>query len=321
MMKDLILTFIAVLYDAFYRRNKVLVLTIHRVGVTRGMPVSAVKQQLKYLAQNYKVEFSSRIDLASLSRKTAIITLDDCHEDVYEYIFPVVYDLGLPITICIPTDFFFHRKWLWFDKVLWGLDHIGLRKEIRVGTNLFRTDLTNSHKAILKHLKSMHTAERDMRINQMFSEIGVSIPTKPAEGFRPVRLSDMRKMIDTNLVEIASHSVSHPILTSLTEDELEAEVTSSKQELEVFCGQEISSFCYPNGLRGDFDTRTRKALIKAGYKLGFTSIEGLNFLDDIDLMQLNRLHIQSRVAVFKKMASGMLYTGLKRRGDSEIKSI
>ena len=79
----------------------------------------------------------------------------------------------------------------------------------------------------------------------------------------------------------------------------------TKEELEAFCGSSVVSFCYPNGEPGDFDSRTRSALADAGYRIGFTSLEGVNRPTGMDLLELKQIHGHSRYAVFRKLASGL----------------
>ena len=53
--------------------------------------------------------------------------------------------------------------------------------------------------------------------------------------------------LDPRVVTIGSHSMSHPILTSLTADETDAELRDSRVLLEKRLARPITLFCYPNG--------------------------------------------------------------------------
>jgi peptidoglycan/xylan/chitin deacetylase (PgdA/CDA1 family) len=61
---------------------------------------------------------------------------------------------------------------------------------------------------------------------------------------------------------IGSHTLSHPHLTQISDDELRAEVFDSKKSLEDVIGEEVRSFSYPYG---DYDDRVRNVVIEAGY--------------------------------------------------------
>lgn len=70
-------------------------------------------------------------------------------------------------------------------------------------------------------------------------------------------------------MEIGSHSVTHSDLTRVDDVALEREVTESRRQLEEHCGVPIRSFCYPFGR---FDPRSRRAVARAGYAVGRTTM-------------------------------------------------
>ncbi len=53
--------------------------------------------------------------------------------------------------------------------------------------------------------------------------------------------------LDPALVEIGSHTITHPLLSGLPRDETVHEVTSSRSELERRLGRAVDFFAYPNG--------------------------------------------------------------------------
>ena len=99
------------------------------------------------------------------------------------------------------------------------------------------------------------------------------------DGLRPRRLlsaAQLREM-QAHGADIGSHSLSHPWLPALTDDELRRELTDSKHRLEDLLGREVATFAYPYG---GVDQRVRAAVIAAGYKLAFTVQPGLNLCSD-----------------------------------------
>lgn len=69
------------------------------------------------------------------------------------------------------------------------------------------------------------------------------------------------------LVDIQSHTYTHPILTRLPDDVLQEELHNSKKELEALLDKKITSFSYPNG---DFSEREVEA-VKKEYETAFTT--------------------------------------------------
>ena len=78
-------------------------------------------------------------------------------------------------------------------------------------------------------------------------------------------------------VEFGSHSLTHPRLPGLTNEQLRREVTDSKRKLEDILGAEVVSFAYPFGAVND---RVRSAVAEAGYRLAFTADPGVNRAND-----------------------------------------
>jgi len=69
--------------------------------------------------------------------------------------------------------------------------------------------------------------------------------------------------------EIASHTITHPDLTTLDSTSLETELVDSKRRLEKDLGIRIVNFCYP---AGKYDDRVAEAVEAAGYR-GATTVD------------------------------------------------
>ncbi len=63
--------------------------------------------------------------------------------------------------------------------------------------------------------------------------------------------------------EIGSHSVTHPLLTTLPDEEALHEMAESRRMIESRLGVSARWFCYPSG---DHDTRIAKLVREAGYE-------------------------------------------------------
>lgn len=287
------------------RRRQCLVLTFHRVGRQSRIQRSHVEWYFRYLTRKYTVLRPSELCRGSGHKRVALVTVDDCHADVYETVFPVADRLRIPITVCVPTDFFFRNEWLWFDKVNWGVRKAKRHADVEVGDWRFATGSAEGVRNGLRYLKYERPERRDWLIDKVLSDLGILVPAQPVEEHRPVSKAEMTEMLASGLVELCAHTRTHPIMTCLSDEELRAEMELPKQELEAFCHQPILSFCYPNGHIGDFDKRTRRFVADAGYKIAFTSVEGLNRPQHMDPLELRRIHAHARYSVFLKVSSGL----------------
>lgn len=91
-------------------------------------------------------------------------------------------------------------------------------------------------------------------------------------------------------MEIGSHTMNHPILSSLTPQEIEYELAESKRLIEERVGVPVQFLCYPYG---DFDTRVRKIAQSLGYQGGVAIFEGVSLRKN-DLWALRRVVISCR---------------------------
>lgn len=75
--------------------------------------------------------------------------------------------------------------------------------------------------------------------------------------------NQLREMQKSGLITVASHTVNHLNMTTLSDAEIEREVTESKKVLEKELGISIDYFTYPEG---DFTERAKDKIKEAGYK-------------------------------------------------------
>ena len=88
--------------------------------------------------------------------------------------------------------------------------------------------------------------------------------------------------------EIASHSITHPDLTTLDPSALEHELVGSKQELQKDLGIRIINFCYP---AGQYNDEVKPAVEAAGYRGATTVNPGL--AEKSMPFELNRVRIDA----------------------------
>lgn len=78
--------------------------------------------------------------------------------------------------------------------------------------------------------------------------------------------------------EVEAHSMTHPALTGLTDEQLAYEVAGSKQALETALGRPVHFFAYPYG---NYDSRVIDAVAAAGYRGGIAAWGGTGWSPDL----------------------------------------
>ncbi len=105
--------------------------------------------------------------------------------------------------------------------------------------------------------------------------------------------------LDPGLITVGSHSLSHPILTSIDDAALEHEVRESRRVLEARLGRPVDLFCYPNGAQND---RVYTAVSRC-YRAAITTQYGF-VRPASDLHRMQRIPAASNLAL---MAWRMLW--------------
>jgi len=88
--------------------------------------------------------------------------------------------------------------------------------------------------------------------------------------------------------EIGAHTLTHPHLTNLDDDQLRSEIIDSKHKLEDLIGKEVASFSYPYG---DYDSRVLNAAIAAGYSNAVSTRLGI-ILEGTSLFEIPRVNVR-----------------------------
>ena len=91
-------------------------------------------------------------------------------------------------------------------------------------------------------------------------------------------------------IAIGSHTLSHPYLPTLDEEQARREIEDSRREIEAHIGRPVLHFCYPSG---DLSTRELNLVRQAGYAAAVSVAPGRNHAD-ADRFQLRRTEITDR---------------------------
>ena len=111
-------------------------------------------------------------------------------------------------------------------------------------------------------------------------------------------------------IEFGSHSLSHPKLPSLTEEQKWNEIFNSRKKIEDQFQFNVDFFCYPYGL---YDSETVEMVEKAGYKGACSNRPGANIKDETFLLKRTEISAHDTLFDFEKKIAGaydLLHQGL-----------
>lgn len=252
------------------RPRRFLILCYHRVNdhahpFFTGTPVALFRDQMEALRRHFTVlpltALTDRARLRDLPRNGVAVTFDDGYRDNYTNAFPVLRDLGLPATIFLTTDAIDGNALLWHDRVFDAF-HRTRKAEARA-----------SLAAVLARLRRSTPEERDLRIESLLEELEIEPGVAP--GWEKLTWQQVREMASHG-ISFGAHTLDHPILTFVGEEEARRQVRESKRRIETELGSKVTMFAYPNGGASDFDRSTQRIVEEEGLSLAVTTVSGGN---------------------------------------------
>ena len=267
-----------------------------------ALNVEGVRVQFEYLRRHFTVVPLQRIveQLAAgrkLDPRMVALTIDDGRRNCYEFLFPLLKEFELPATLFVVSSFIRGEDWIWTDKVLWLSEQPKPPAELSAG----------KAGGVFRELNRLRPDARNARIEAM-ARNALSIPATPPAKYSPCSWTELREMSDSGLVEIGSHTATHPILASITDQESWEELIRSKAQVEEGIGRTVKSFCFPNGMPGDFRQSQVRQVAEAGYACAVAAQPGLVPRGG-DRYQLPRIGMNRKVspAEIAKYVDGFAY--------------
>ena len=258
--------------------------------------------QVKHIKENYNaITFAQLIDSIDsgkkLPRNSIIITFDDGFADNYHNAFKILKRHQVPATIFISTGYIDQADTFWFnwlsrvvklnvgkkftiDDVNYVIEENQEKQEELLVTLL----ALNKNRANKDRLALLESLKKQLDFNDECDELAA-----------PMTWDEVREMSKGG-VEFGSHTVSHPILSQLTDEELHVEIVESKQKLEKELGIPIQTISYPEGMEYAYNQKVIDKVVEAGYEMGASYIPGVNKLASLETFQLKRMHIERYVS-------------------------
>lgn len=235
---------------------------------------------MAFVSKNFSVlplrEAVERLRLGCLPQRACCITFDDGYADNLTVALPILEKYRLPATVFIATGYLDGGRM--FNDIV--IDTIAL-------TNNSYLDLTEIG---LGTYSLTCLQERRTAINTILEQLKYRMPKqRNADVMRLQELTGCRQS-PTNImltseqvvelacrgVEIGGHTVIHPILTSLKDDEARHEISAGKRKLETIIGKPVTLFAYPNGRPyRDYTARHVAMVRELGFEAAVSTAHGV----------------------------------------------
>jgi peptidoglycan/xylan/chitin deacetylase (PgdA/CDA1 family) len=124
--------------------------------------------------------------------------------------------------------------------------------------------------AIMDALKVVHNAERLHALNLLSFTLEVVVPERPPRRFAPMSWDQVRSCAAMGAA-FGAHTVTHPILSQIGDEEVRHEIETSWHRLISETTAVTDVFCYPNGGPDDFTPATIRILEELGFSSAVTT--------------------------------------------------
>ena len=270
------------------------VLTYHRIAVPSETPsmdpllVSATPQtfreQMVHLVRRYHpVGLPEVLDAflrgAPLPPRAVHVTVDDAYRDFCEIAWPIMRELGIPVTVFVPTAYPGQpSRTFWWDRLHRALEQRPDRREA-------------ADRQLRAKLRSLPHDETEEYVDRACLEAG--LPPDAAPSLSSVlSWAELRQLAQQG-VDFGAHTRFHVALTQVDEARVRAEIRGSLDEVEKEIGFRAPTLAYPYGLH---DATVRRIAAEEGCALAFTVEDGLNQPGRTDPMALRRTNITLRTS-------------------------
>lgn len=288
-------------------RTKFAILCYHRIG-TGGIPLfselppEVFEAQMRFLRRWYRVvsldELCGEMESPTRNGQAVAVTFDDGYRDLQTCALPVLQRYQIPATVFLPVMSIETGEVPWYDRIFLALrvfpedemeialDH---HRRFRLTSNQTRLQAATE---IIGYVRTLPDWRRKEYCESL--EKRVTLPVDELRN-RMLTWDQIRAMCRVG-VSFGSHTMTHPVVSRLTEEQLESELCKSKRLLEERIGRPSQHFAFPFGKPEDCGKAAPRILTASGYRSAATTVEGTNSPGD-NLYELRRTQIGNERSV------------------------
>ena len=303
---------LASLLERLHARDSLLVLSYHRIGNSSNdlfdsgvfsATAEELDEQVAYLKNTFSIvtpeEAIAFIDGSTqeITRRCRVLfTFDDGYLDNYKIAYPILRSHGVQGVFFLSTGIVGSCNIPWWDQIAYRIKTAHKRQfTLHYPTNYsIDIDKNGAEKSIQTILKFYK-----MPINQDSARFMREL-AEAAEGEEPPRnlrrfldWNEARKMIAGGMT-IGSHAHSHQILSRMTAEMQQEELSKSRVILNQKLGIDVQALAYPVGHRDSFSELTQTLAQASGYRCAFSHHGGANIQGNISPFDVKRAKIHGQ---------------------------
>ncbi len=225
-------------------------------------------EHLAFLSKKYRI-FSSVLEWESSKESGILLTFDDGYFNNLVHALPIHTSLNVPFTLFTTTHWLQNQEGFWW--------------ELAYGQNNEKL----AYNDVVKQLMPLPLLSQKI---EFLARLGIENVLPLADENRPMTLDELKMFANSSLVNIGSHTDTHPRLALLSKEMQINEMQTSKQFLEEQLGKKVELISYPHGGKTAFNQITKAAAAEAGYSHGFAAYSG-SISTGFDRYEIPRVHV------------------------------
>jgi len=231
----------------------------------------------------------------SLPKRAFAITFDDGFENNASVAAPVLDEFGIPATFYVTTGFVGSDARSWTDRIEAALEQSGnfrlkgMVKEIDGDYAAVQNKISLMDN-IRAYVKGNSQIDQDAFAGRIIEQIGSPENAFDHDLDAKLGWNQLQQLTNHSLFTVGGHGHTHRILSFLTDEELDREVSTSVNLLTQALSKEITHYSYPEGLEHCYSKKVIDCLKQRGVACSPTAVSGLNNTQD-SMFHLKRIFV------------------------------
>ena len=249
-------------------------------------------------------------------KRPVALTFDDGYKDNLYRVKPLLEHYQIPATIFVIAGYIGHEREFWWDelvRLLTNLDEYPEQLRLMIQGRSYEWELNSggvkrrffSDRFIDRHtvnprlrlLRTLYKLLRplvDDERQSVLEDLHQWRATRSGSRIFHAALSqkEVRQLADGGLIEIGSHTMTHPVLATLPLELRKQEILQSKIYLEELLGRPVTAFSYPYGSSTDYKSESVNIVRQAGFEYACAMETGIAWHGS-DRFQLPRLWVRN----------------------------
>ncbi|MBN2562241.1 MAG: polysaccharide deacetylase family protein [Phycisphaerae bacterium] len=273
-----------VAYHSVARRE-----SVFTAGTSLRHDPAVIERQIEYLAEHY-----SPIGLSELVRllaggerphRAVVVTFDDGFGDSIRQAREILYRRRIPMTVFPVTSVIGNTDLMWQHKLAWLIAN---GHEGKVG-DAFEAEgfpPRGAGEPLADYARRHYRAEIPDILEDVLRATGRS-GARLAAAMRPYLEAEEVAEADPTFVEFGNHTHTHAVLSALTAEQQDREITTARDMLVSLTGRLPIAAAYPFGLKRHYNADSKRIVRETGHRAALDMRRRIN-AGRVDAFELSR---------------------------------